>query len=235
MNGNQDKGLRIAGGVCAILWPLLSQFLFFALYPVLARNSEISPVSDLETFLWNAAELAQNSAIVALEWSKMAMSLLLLPFLLALYKTLYQRGRQNLVLLALGLGLIGMAFTMLGDTFNSTINHALGREYVNAGSNAGGADIVAMVRVFFSWHKGINQVGSLLYQGCVGLISVALIRANMWRGWGWVGLVGSALALVAKLTPGLQGVTNFTWTGLAYFLWPAALGIGLLRMKEKER
>jgi len=69
----------------------------------------------------------------------------------------------------------------------------------------------------------------LLYQGCVGLVGLALIRSRTWRVWGWVGLVGALLALVAKLAPPLEGVSSVVWTGLAYYVWPVALGIRLLR------
>jgi hypothetical protein len=47
-------------------------------------------------------------------------------------------------------------------------------------------------------------------------------------------LFGALLALVAKLTPGIEGLTNFAWTGLAYFIWPVALGIGLVRIKGEN-
>lgn len=72
--------------------------------------------------------------------------------------------------------------------------------------------------------RGLNQMSSLLYQGCVGLIGLALIRSRTWRVWGWVGLV-------AKLAPPLKGVSSVVWTGLAYGIWPVALGVGLLKNK----
>jgi len=232
MEANQDKSLRIVGGVCAILWPLLSELLFFGLYPVLAGSSKNPPGSSPETFLRSAAELSQNPAILTLEWGKVAMPLLLLPFLLALYRVLQQRGQRNLIMIAGALGLLGMAFTMLGHTFNSTVNHALGQAYVNAQSETEGLAVLHSANIFSAWHRGINQTGSLLYQGCVGLVSLALIRGKIWRGWGWAGLFGAVLALVAKLTPGLEGITNLAWTGLAYFIWPIALGIALLRVRS---
>ena len=73
-----------------------------------------------------------------------------------------------------------------------------------------------------------HVTAALLYQGCVGLVELALILSRTWRAWGWLGVGGALIALVAKLIPGLEGVTNFTWTGLAYFVWPIALAIKLL-------
>ena len=63
---------------------------------------------------------------------------------------------------------------------------------------------------------------------------MALIRGRIWRVWGWVGLVGALLALPAKLPLDLKVPTNIIWTGLAYAVWPAALGIGLLKCKGIE-
>jgi hypothetical protein len=76
-------------------------------------------------------------------------------------------------------------------------------------------------------------MSSLLYQGCVALISLALIRSHTWRAWGWMGLIGAVLALPAKLSLGLKVPTNAIWTGLAYGVWPIALGIGLLRYRRE--
>jgi hypothetical protein len=114
-------------------------------------------------------------------------------------------------------------------TFNATALHALGQAYVDAGSQAEGAVLLGMLTGLIGWMRGLNQMSSLLYQGCVGLIGLALIRSRTWRIWGWVGLAGALLALPAKLPLGLRVPTNAIWTGLAYYVWPTALGIGLLR------
>jgi hypothetical protein len=45
---------------------------------------------------------------------------------------------------------------------------------------------------------------------------------------GWIGVAGWIMALI-KLAPGIPGMTNLLWTGLAYAVWPIAVGVGLLR------
>jgi len=207
MNKNNLRGLWIIGGICAILWPLLSELLFYALYPILAVNSKIPTGAGMDIFLQRTAELGNNKALVALEWGKVATPLLLIPFLLALYKTLYSRNHYYLILVAISIGFVSIAFMMFGHIFNSTINHALGREYTSLLNESGKSTFLAVTNVFHAWHRGINQTASLLYQGCVGLSSLALIKNRLWSILGWAGLVGSLLALVAKLTPssGLLG------------------------------
>ncbi|MBN1452898.1 MAG: hypothetical protein JW963_17905 [Anaerolineales bacterium] len=229
MDVKRDKAVNVAGGICAILWPILSELLFYTLYPILAGSAKIPPASSFESYLIGAAELGHNPSILALEWSKVAMPLLLLPFLLALYRFMSQRDQQNLAVIAVGLGFVSMVFTMLGSTFNSVVNHALGNGYVSAGSDTERDIILSTARVFSAWHGGINQTASLLYQGCVGLMSLALLRNRTWRFLGWLGLVGALLAIPAKIPLGWQVPTNFIWTGIAYFFWPVGLGIGLIK------
>jgi hypothetical protein len=231
MNKNNLRGLIIAGGICAILWPLLSELLFYVLYPILAASSKIPTGANMDIFLQRTAELANNKAIVALEWGKVATPLLLIPFLLALYKTLNPHNQHNLTLVAVSIGFVSIVFMMLGHIFNSTVNHALGQGYTSLLNEASRDTFISVTSVFHAWHRGINQTASLLYQGCVGLFSLALIRTRIWKILGWAGLAGSLLALVAKLTPGLEGISNLTWTALAYFIWPVGLGIGLLKLK----
>jgi hypothetical protein len=120
----------------------------------------------------------------------------------------------------------------LSYTFNPTLLYALGKAYVGAGSEPEGAAILATLLGLIGWMRGLNQMSSLLYLGCVALISVALLRSRTWRAWACVGLVGVLLALPAKLPLGLRVPTNLMWTGLAYIVWPIALGVGLLRSKE---
>ena len=229
MKVNQYQYVYITGGVCGILWPILSELLFYALYPVLAGSAKIPPASNFETYLIGVAKLGQNSAILSLEWSQLFTALLLIPFLLALWRCMSQRGQQNLILIAVSLGLLSMAFTMFGHSFNATVNHALGNGFVGAGSANERAAILCIAGVFSAWHGGINQTASFLYQGCVGMLSLALLRNRTWRFWGWLGLIGALLAIPAKLPLGWPVPTNFIWTGIAYFLWPVGLGIALIK------
>jgi len=227
-NARDSRGLFIAGGVCAILWPILSLG-FYAAYPIAAGGAMFPQQGGLEAFATRLAELGQRPAVVALEWVYAASPLLLWPFLLALYHLLRQREQRNLILVAVGLGFLGVGLMVFSGTFNATALHALGQPYVDAGSEAEGAALLGMLTSLIRWMRGLNQMSSLLYQGCVGLIGLALIRSRTWRVWGWVGVVGALLALPAKLPLGLKVPTNAMWTGLAYYVWPTALGIGLLR------
>jgi hypothetical protein len=127
---------------------------------------------------------------------------------------------------------IGVVFSIFSNTFNPTLNHALGQAFVQTGSEAEQSAPSAVFESLGQWYRGINQTASLLYQGCVALFGAALIRLRMWRCRGWLGLAGAAVALIPKLTPGWEGVTNFLWTGLAYCIWPIALGFGLIRHRE---
>ncbi len=169
---------------------------------------------------------------MALEWCRVAFQLLLLPFLLAAYRLLSRRGQRDLALIAVGLGLLGMMVALLSQTLNPTLSHALGQAYVDATSEAEGAAIVAVLHALMVWHRGLNQTASLLYQCFVGLAGLGLIHSRTWKVRGWIGLVGAVLALPAKIPLGLQAPSNILWTGLAYFVWPVAMGIGLLRYRE---
>jgi hypothetical protein len=231
MENKANRPFLIAGGICAVVWPLLSELMFYALYPLLAGADRIPVGAGMAEILRGTAALGDNRAIVALEWSKVVAPVLLLVFLSALHHLLRRRGAQGLAQIAFGLGALSVAFSILANTFNSTLNHALGEAYVHAGSEAEQAAILAVFESLGGWHRGINQTASLLYQGCIALFGIALIRSRIWSFWGGVGLAGATLALIAKLTPGIAGVTNFTWTGLAYFFWPIALGVGLIRVR----
>jgi hypothetical protein len=138
------------------------------------------------------------------------------------------------MLVAVSLGFLGIGLMMVSGAFNATALHGLGQAYVDAASDAAGAAILGTLDGLVRWMRGLNQLSSLLYQGCVGLIGLALIRSRTWRGWGWAGLVGAILALPAKLSLSLAVPTNAIWTGLAYGLWPIALGIGLIRHRGEE-
>jgi hypothetical protein len=230
MHRRHGRGLAIAGGVCGILWPVLTVG-YFAAYPVAAGGAMRLQSGGSEAFAIRLADLGGRPAILALEWAYAVFPLLLWPFLLALYRLLSQRGRRDLTLVAIGLGLLGMGLMVLSYTFNATALHALGQAYTDAGSSAQGAVVLSTLESLLHWMRGLNQVSSLLYQSCVGLVSLALIRSRTWRTVGWIGVVGALLALPAKLSLGLKVPTNAIWTGLAYGVWPVALGIGLLRYK----
>lgn len=232
METKRERGLFIAGGMCAILWPVLSLG-FFAAYPVAAGGAMLALPGGLGPYATHLAQLGQRPAVVALEWGQAAVPLLLWPFLLALCRLLSQRSQRDLALVAVGLGLLGMSLMVLSNTFNPTLSHALGQAYVDAESEAEGAVILALLRGLLHWRRGLNQMASVLYQSSVGLVSLALIRSRTWRAWGWMGLVGALLALPAKLALGLKAPSNILWTGVAYAVWPLALSIGLLRNGER--
>jgi hypothetical protein len=231
-DNGRDRGwaLPAAGGVCGILWPVLT-LAYYAAYPLAAGGAMRAGPGGPGALALRLAELADRPAVIALQWACAALPLLLWPFLLALYRVLSRRGQRDLALVAVGPGLLAMSFMVLSDTFNATALYALGQAYAAAGDGAGGAAILATLEGLLHWMRGLNQTASLLYQGCVGLAGLALIRGRIWRIWGWVGLVGALLALPAKLSLGLEVPTNALWTGLAYGVWPMALGIGLLRLK----
>jgi hypothetical protein len=126
------------------------------------------------------------------------------------------------------LGLVSVVLITLSHTFIPTLSHSLGQSYVDAQSPEEGAAILAVTLGLLRWRGGLNQTASLLYQGCVAFVALAMIRSRNWPVWGWVGLVGALLALPAKLPLGLRVPTNLIWTGLVYYVWPIALGIKLL-------
>jgi len=144
MDTRCERGLFITGGVCAILWPILSLG-FYAAYPVAAGGAIRTLPGGPGAFATRWAELGQRPVVVALEWSQAAVPLLLWPFLLALYHLLRQRGQRDLTLVAIGLGLLGMSLMVLSGTFHPTLSHALGQAYVDAGSEAEGAAILSIL------------------------------------------------------------------------------------------
>jgi hypothetical protein len=225
--------LLLAGGVCGILWPILSLG-WYAVYPIAASGAIFPQSEGLEGFATRLAGLGLRPAVLALEWANAALPLLLWPFLLALRRVLERRGERPLAVEASMLGLAGMSLMVVSAVANPTLLHALGRAYVDAESGAKADDWLRALEAVIFCAKGMNQVASLLYQGCVALISLALVRARTWRAWGWVGLAGAVLALPAKLSLGLRVPTNAIWTGLAYGLWPVAVGIGLLGYRWEE-
>jgi hypothetical protein len=229
MDVNRDRGLFITGGICAIAWPILSEIVFYAAYPLLAGGGGPPQPGGPEGLMVRFAAAGQQPAVVALEWGKVAVQLLQLPFLLAVYRLLSERGQGNLAMVGVGLGLVSMVLITVSHTFMPTLSHALGQAYVDAQSPEEGAAILAVALALLRWRAGLNQTASLLYQGCVGLVSLAMIRSRAWPVLGWLGLAGALLALPAKLPLGLRAPTNLIWTGLAYFVWPIGLGIGLLR------
>jgi hypothetical protein len=176
--------------------------------------------------------LSQNPAIIALEWSKVATALLVLPFLMALYHFLHREQHSGLTVVGITLGLLSMVFTMLANTVHPTLSHTLGQSYMETVTETERTILIGVINGWFSWIRGINQTASLLYQGCVGFVSLVLIRKGTWRFWGWLGLIGALHALTAKLPLGLEAPTNFIWTGIAYFLWPVGLGVNMIWGKE---
>jgi hypothetical protein len=227
MEERPGRGLLIAGGVCGVLWPLLTLGYYVA-YPLAAGGVVRAQAGGAGGFALRVAELGGRPAVVALEWVSAGLPLLLWPFLLALCRVVGRRGARDLALVGLGLGLLGSGLMVASSAFNPTALHALGRAYAEAGSDAARTTILAVLDGLLSWMRGLNQTASLLYQACVALFGLALIRSRTWRGWGWVGVVGAILAVPAKVPLGLRVPTNFLWTGLAYGLWPLAMGIALV-------
>jgi hypothetical protein len=227
-----DRGLLIAGGLGAILWPVLSTP-YYAAYPILAGGAMLRPEEGQAGWAVRFAELGQRPAVVTLEWINAALPLLLWPFFVALYRLLGRRGQRDLSLVATGLGLLGIGLMALSSASNPTLLHALGQAYVGATSEAEGMAVLSVLNGLLRWVGGINRMASLLYAGYVGLASLALLRSRTWRIRGWLGVVGAVLVVPAKLSLGLRVPTNAIWTGLAYGVWPLALGVGLLRTKEQ--
>jgi hypothetical protein len=147
---------------------------------------------------------------------------------LALYRLLTQEGQRNLALLASVSLLLSLALMLPSNAMNATLNHELGRSYVGATTETERTAILAVFQALGTWHGGLNKMASLLYQAFVGLSGLAMVLSRKYRVRGWIGVAGSIIALI-KFTPGIPGMTNFLWTGLAYTVWPIAVGIGLLR------
>lgn len=227
------RGLLVAGGCCAILWPLLSTA-YHAAYPILAGGAMLRPEEGQAGWALRFAELGQRPAVVTLEWINAALPLLLWPFFVALYRLLGRRGQRDLSLVATGFGLLGIGLMVLSYTFTATAVHTLGQAYADATGEPAGMAVLGALNGLVSWMRGLNQTSSLLYAGYVGLVSLALIRSRTWRARGWLGVAGALLVFPAKLSLGLRVPTNALWTGLAYGLWPIAVGIGLLRLGRDE-
>lgn len=233
MQPTRGRGILIAGGVCGILWPILSVG-FYAAYPIAAGGAVSSGAGNPAAFAARLAELGQRPAVVGLEWVNAALPLLLWPFFLALRRVLERRGEERLAAGAFCLGLAGMGLMVVSGLITPTLLHALGQACVEAGSTPMAETLQRTLEATIHWAKGMNQVSSLLYQSGVALVGVGLIRTRVWRVRGWLGVVGAVLALPAKLPLGLRVPTNAIWTGLAYGVWPIAVGIGLLRHQEER-
>lgn len=76
-------------------------------------------------------------------------------------------------------------------------------------------------------------MNSILYLAAVGVLGLGLVRGRLWRMRGWLAVVGAVLGLPAKLPLGIVVPTNSIWTGIAFMIWPIAVGIGLLRYREE--
>jgi hypothetical protein len=177
------RGLLIAGGLCAILWPLLTM-VYYAAYPVAAGGAMLPHPGGPAGLATRAAGLGQRPAVLILDWTYAALPLLLWPFFAALYRRLGGRGQRDLWLVAIGLGFVSICLTVLSTTFTPTLFYALARAYVDAGSEAEGSAILSTWDGLIGWMRGLNQASSLLYLGCVALISLGLIRGRLWRVWG---------------------------------------------------
>jgi hypothetical protein len=227
MTQNRDgHWLFIVGGMCGILYPILD-LSFFALYPLAAGGAMLSG-TGVQAYMGRLAALGERPMVVALEWVHTLLPLLLLPFALALYRLLSRGRRRNLGLLALVFLLLSLGLTLPSNAMNPTLNHDLGRSYMEATSEAERVAIFAAFRALGAWHGGLNKMASVLYLAFVGISSAGLVLSRTYRVRGWLG-IGGALFALFKLTPVWPGMTNFLWTGVAYTVWPIAVGIGLLR------
>ena len=233
MQPTRGRGILIAGGVCGILWPILSVG-FYAAYPLVAGGTTHSRAGDPAAFPARLAELGQRPAVVGLEWANAALPILLWPYYLALRRVLKGRGEGRLAAGAFGLGLVGMGLMVVSGLITPSLLHALGQACVEAEGKVTAETLQQALEAVIYWAKAMNQVASLLYQSSVALVGVALIRTKVWCVRGWLGVVGALLALPAKVPLGLRVPTNAIWTGLAYGVWPIAVGIGLLRYEEEK-
>jgi hypothetical protein len=224
------RWLFIVGGMCGILYPILD-LSFFALYPLAAGGAMLAG-GGVQAYMGRLAELGQQPLVVGLEWAHTLLPLLLLPFALALYRLLTRESQRNLGLLALIFLLLSLGLTLPSNAMNVTLNHDLSRSYVEASTEAERGAIFAAFRALGAWHGGLNEIASVLYLAFVGIGSVGLVLGRTYRIRGWLG-VGGALFALFKLTPVWPGMTNFLWTGVAYAVWPIAVGIGFLRDRTK--
>jgi hypothetical protein len=226
--GQTENASRLlkAGGICAILYPILDLG-FFAVYP-LAAGGPVLSAGGQEAYMARLAALGERPWVLPLEWVHTLLPMLLLPFGLGLYGLLTAKGQGSLAQLALVTLVLSLAITLCSNAMTATLNHDLGRSYVEATAVAERTAIFAAFRGLAAWHGGLNKIASVLFQAFVGLSGLAMVLGSKYRVRGWIGVAGSMIALV-KLTPAIPGMTNFLWTGLAYAAWPIAVGIGLLR------
>ncbi len=231
MIGQKDRRwLFLAGGACGVVYPIL-ELSFYALYPLAARDSIVYEKAG-EGFGARLVAVGAHPLAIALEWMHTFLPLLLLPFALALYRLLTRRDQHDLALLALVLLSLSLALTLPSHLINVTVNHDLAQSYVDAESEAERAAIAATLRALGAWHRGLNVVASVLYQAFVGLSSADLVLRRIYRVRGWLG-IGGALFAMLKFTTVWPGMTDFLWTGVAYAIWPVAVGIGLLRQPRQ--
>lgn len=224
------RWLFIVGGMCGILYPILD-LSFFALYPLAAGGAMLSG-RGVQVYMARLAELGERPLVLALEWVHTLLPLLLLPFALALCRLLSRGRHRYLGLLALVSLLLSLGLTLPSNAMNATLNHDLGRSYVEATTEAEQAAIFAAFRALGAWHGGLNQMASVLYLAFVGISSAGLVVSRTYRVRGWLGIGGALFALI-KLTPVWPGMTNFLWSGVAYTVWPIAVGMGLLRERSE--
>ncbi len=90
-------------------------------------------------------------------------------------------------MVGVGLGVVSMLLAVLSHTFNATLSHVLGQAYVDAQNPAEGAAIMAISLALLRSRAGLNQAICLIYQGCVALVSLALIRKPHVAGLGMGG------------------------------------------------
>lgn len=235
MGTREDRWFLACAGICAIAWPLLSEILFYALYPIVAGGASVPRAGGPSGVMLRLAETGQRPAVIALEWCRVAFQLLLLPFLLGLHSALSARGQKRLASLGVAFGAVTTVLVVLTHTFSPTLSHLLGQAFVDAETPGESASIAAITLAILKWRTGLNQTISLIYQCSIALFSLGLIRSHTWRSWGWLGLVGALLALPAKLSFAIRVPTNFIWTGIAYCIWPIGLGTRLLRAHHLVR
>lgn len=223
------RWLYVAGGICGILWPVLDVG-FFAAYPLAARGAIIS-VTGPEAAMARSAALAELPLVVGLEWLHTFLPLLLLPFALALYRLLTRRGQRDLGLVALILLLVNITLLLIARGA-MPLNHDLARSYIEAGGEAERAAILATYHALGTWQWALGQTAYVLYLAFVALSSLGLILGSVYHKRGWIGIGGALFALL-KYAPLWPGMTNFLWTGVSGAVWPIAVGIGLLRERDR--
>ena len=104
MGVQHRRALYVLGGLCAILWPILSELVFYAATSALARGALGPAAPGMAGCATRLAQLAQVPGFLALEWGRAAVQFLLWPFLLAAFRFASQQGERDCAGLALGLG-----------------------------------------------------------------------------------------------------------------------------------